>query len=163
MTNLISLSAGVLAHLDLAQSYGSSAAEEILSLVEPNTNYTLDLSELDCELREYLLDLIDQTNTKVWAELLEKDEYHLPTLEEAKELAEALAVKVKTVHCCGCSVDYYWRDQLEFGIYHTYNFAEFKSSQEPGFTESAHYVIRLHRGYSISKLTQKELKALGWD
>lgn len=101
--------------------------------------------------------------TKVWTELLAKGEYHLPTLEEAKELAVALADKVKAVRCCGCSVDYYWKDHQEFGIYHTYDFAKFKSSEEPGFAESSHYVIRLHRGYSISKLTKKELKALGWN
>ena len=107
----------------------------------------------------------------IWNELLTTGEY-TPTWtpgNEAQSLTDCLAIAnelsdlTKEVRCCGTSVNYYWHEGLEFGIYHTFDFANFKSSEEPGFSETSHYTIKLHKGYSISKLTKKDRKALGWN
>lgn len=43
-------------------------------------------------------------------------------------------------------VDRYFKDGREFEILHTYDFENYKSSQELGFSDTAHYLIRLVKG-----------------
>ena len=109
--------------------------------------------------------------TAIWNILLTTGSYtpawekgnEAQSLKDCLDIATGLADLTKKVSCCGTSVEYYWKDNLEFGIYHTYDFANFKSSEEPGFAETSHYTIKLHKGFSISKLTKKDRKALGWN
>lgn len=58
MEKTITLSEKVLDELNLAYEYGNDLAEEILSMVEPNTDYVLDLDDLDWEAKEYLMDIL---------------------------------------------------------------------------------------------------------
>ena len=107
--------------------------------------------------------------TDIWTELTEKGEYtptwkageELESLTECLNICKALAELTKVVSCCGVKIEYYWRESQEFGIYHTYDFGKYKSSEEPGFAKSSHYIIRLHKN-SVSKLTKKDRKKLGW-
>lgn len=109
--------------------------------------------------------------TAIWNTLLTTGTYtpawekgnEVKSLQDCLDIARSLADLTKKVSCCGCSVEYYWKNNLEFSIVHTYDFHKFSSSEEPGFAETSHYTIQLHKGFSISKLTKKDRKALGWN
>lgn len=114
---------------------------------------------------------MEKTINNIWNTLLTTGEYtpawtagnDEQSLADCRTICKELADLTKDARCCGTSVTYFWKDGLEFGIYRTHDFDSFKSYEEPGFAESAHYNIQLHRGYSISKLTKKDRKALGWN
>lgn len=59
MTNIITLPQLVLNEVRGACRYGNSLAREVLLLAKPETDYTLNLHCLDCEAREWLINLLN--------------------------------------------------------------------------------------------------------
>ena len=90
----------------------------------------------------------------IWKELNETGEYTpawKPNKAEesekaAEEICEAiikeLGGKIKVIRCCGTRTNHYVKDGKTFAIFHTYDFENFNSSEEPGFAESSHYTIK---------------------
>lgn len=90
----------------------------------------------------------------IWNELTTKGSYtprwkpghEAQSLEVATSICEALCRelggKKKVIRCCGLRVNNWLVCGKTLGIFHTYDFANFKSSEEPGFAETSHYIIR---------------------
>lgn len=90
----------------------------------------------------------------IWNELITKGEFtprwkpghEAQNLEVATFICEALCRelggKKKITRCCGTRVNNWLVCGKTLGIFHTYDFANFKSSEEPGFAETSHYIIR---------------------
>lgn len=90
----------------------------------------------------------------IWNELITTGEYtphwkpghERQSLEVATAICEAiiknLGGKKKAIRCCGTKTNHYLKDGKTFAIFHTYDFANHKSSEEPGFAESSHFIIR---------------------
>ena len=63
-------------------------------------------------------------------------------LQAAKVVCEQLATSSKTDKM---GITTYKREGIKFMIYSTYNFEDFRSSEESGFRDTHHYIIRTHR------------------
>lgn len=90
----------------------------------------------------------------IWNELTTKGSYtpswkpghEAQSLEVATSICEALCRelggKKKVIRCCGLRVNNWLVCGKTLGIFHTYDFHKFSSSEEPGFAETSHYIIR---------------------
>ncbi len=91
---------------------------------------------------------------KIWEELVATRRYtpswepnkQAESLKACIETCEAiineLGGKIKVIRCCKTQTNHYQKDGKTFAIFHTYDFDKFKSSEDPGFEESSHYVIQ---------------------
>ena len=90
----------------------------------------------------------------IWNELTTKGSYtprwkpghEAQSLAVATSICEALCRelggKKKVIRCCGLRVNNWLVCGKTLGIFHTYDFHKFSSSEEPGFAETSHYIIR---------------------
>ena len=90
----------------------------------------------------------------IWNELTTKGSYtprwkpghEAQSLEVATSICEALCRelggKKKVIRCCGLRMNNWLVCGKTLGIFHTYDFHKFSSSEEPGFAETSHYIIR---------------------
>lgn len=90
----------------------------------------------------------------IWNELTTKGSYtprwkpghEAQSLEVAISICEALCRelggKKKVIRCCGLRINNWLVCGKTLGIFHTYDFHKFSSSEEPGFAETSHYIIR---------------------
>lgn len=95
--------------------------------------------------------------TKIWEELKTTGSY-TPAWEPCKDgysfedcynICKALAEKEKAVTFRKTRTVYFFKEGLEFSIYATYDFENYNSSEEPGFKDSLHYVIKINKFKNI--------------
>lgn len=90
----------------------------------------------------------------IWKELSETKKYTPDwkpdetekSFKDAEEICEAiikdLGGKKKVIRCGGTRTNHYQKDGKTFAIFHTFDFENFNSSEDPGFAETSHFIIR---------------------
>lgn len=95
-----------------------------------------------------------KTITEIWNTLLTTGQYTpdwkpgqeqqnmISAISVCKELVKELGGKEVTSTVNNLALTRYIVKGKTLMVYHTYDFANFKSSVEPGFAETSHYIIR---------------------